>query len=45
MSDHNQSSAEQAVAERDADSRADMWCSVALVLLAWAVAMHWVSGL
>lgn len=45
MSDQNQSSAEQAAAERDADSKVDMWCSLALVMLAWVFAMNWVSGL
>lgn len=30
--------------EQDNDSRVDMWCSVALVLLAWSVAIFWVSG-
>lgn len=41
MSSNNQ---DLAAAQRDADSRADMWCSVALVALAWAVAIFWVSG-
>jgi len=31
--------------ERDGDSRADMWCAVAVVFLAWGFAMHWLSGL
>ena len=30
--------------EKDADSRVDMWCSVGLVLLAWGIAIFWVSG-
>ncbi len=30
--------------ERDADSVVDMWSAVALVLLAWAVAIFWMSG-
>ena len=30
--------------ERDEDSTVDMWCSVALVILAWAIAMHWLMG-
>ena len=33
-----------AAAERDEDSRVDMWCSVFMVLLAWAIAIFWVSG-
>ncbi len=45
MSDSNQTEAERLAAERDADSRVDMWCSVALVMLAWVIAMHWVSNL
>ena len=36
---------EQRELERDGDSQVDMWCSVALVFLAWAVAMHWLMGL
>ena len=36
---------EQRELERDSDSQVDMWCSVALVFLAWAVAMHWLMGL
>lgn len=40
MSDQNQISDEQ----RDADSRVDMWCSVAVIMLAWVTAMFWVSG-
>ena len=45
MSDLNQSDAERLAAEQDAESRVDMWCSVAIVMLAWAIAMHWVSNL
>lgn len=45
MSDLNNSIDEQLEIERDGDSRADMWCSVALVCLAWGVAMHWLMGL
>ena len=30
--------------KRDEDSTVDMWCSVALVILAWAIAMHWLMG-
>tara|TARA_X000000368_G_scaffold291125_1_gene231424 strand:- start:170 stop:304 length:135 start_codon:yes stop_codon:yes gene_type:complete len=30
--------------EREEDSAVDMWCSVALVILAWAIAMHWLMG-
>ncbi len=33
-----------AALERDADSKVDMWCSVGLVLLAWGIAIFWVSG-
>ena len=36
---------EQRELEREGDSQDDMWCSVALVFLAWAVAMHWLMGL
>ena len=45
MTEVNEAVSEVSAAERDADSRADMWCSVAVVLLAWAYAMHWVSNL
>ena len=31
--------------ERDADSRVDMWCSLGLVMLAWAAAIYWLAGL
>jgi hypothetical protein len=31
--------------ERNTDSKVDMWGSVALVMIAWAVAIFWVSGL
>ena len=32
-------------AQRDADSRVDMWSCIALVMLAWGAALFWVSGL
>ncbi|MDG1662926.1 MAG: hypothetical protein P8H97_06110 [Pseudomonadales bacterium] len=44
MSNRSETQAELSPEERDADSRVDMWCSVALVLLAWGIAMYWVSG-
>ena len=44
MTDHGQTQAEISAEELDSDSRVDMWCSVALVLLAWGVAIFWVSG-
>ena len=31
--------------ERDADSRADMWCSLGVVGLAWVAAIYWLSNL
>lgn len=33
-----------ALIERDEDSKVDMWCAVALVMLAWGIAIYWVSG-
>jgi len=44
MTDQRKMSAGMPVDERDADSRVDMWCSIALVLLAWGIAIFWVSG-
>lgn len=44
MADHSQTQTEIPVEERDADSRVDMWCAVALVVIAWGVAIFWVSG-
>ena len=29
---------------RDADSRADMWSAIALLMIAWGIAIYWVSG-
>lgn len=31
--------------ERDADSRADMWCSLGVIFLAWVSTMYWLSNL
>ncbi len=45
MRDSNNSLEDPSEIERDGDSRVDMWCSVALVFLAWAVAMHWLMGM
>ncbi len=45
MTDVNETTNEISAAERDADSRADMWCAVAIVFLAWGFAMHWLSGI
>jgi len=44
MSENRQDTIDIPEKERDADSLVDMWSSVALVLLAWAVAIFWVSG-
>lgn len=44
MNDHSHSHAEISEEERLDDSRVDMWCSVALVLIAWGIAIFWVSG-
>ena len=44
MSDNHQDLVDVPGEERDTDSLADMWSSVALVLLAWAVAIYWISG-
>ena len=44
MTDHSKIQAGISPEERDEDSRVDMWCSVALVLLAWGIAIFWVSG-
>ena len=30
--------------ELDADSKADMWCSLAIVLLTWVAAMVWLNN-
>ncbi len=35
---------EPVIDESDADSRVDMWSAVALVVLAWAIAIFWVAG-
>jgi hypothetical protein len=43
MSDHGKQ-AGISPEDQDADSRVDMWCAVALVLLAWGIAIFWVSG-
>jgi len=45
MSENNSAQVEVSAAERDADSRADMYCSVGVVLLAWATAVYWMAGL
>lgn len=44
MSDQNIAESQVSAEEREADSRVDMWSAVALVMLAWAVAIFWVSG-
>lgn len=44
MSENRQDTINIPEEERDSDSLVDMWSSVALVLLAWAVAIFWVSG-
>lgn len=43
MADSNDTN-ETVLDESDADSRVDMWSAVALVVLAWAIAIYWVSG-
>ena len=45
MTDVNETANDVNAAERDGDSRADMWCAVAIVFLAWGFAMHWLTGL
>lgn len=45
MTDVNETANDVSAAERDGDSRADMWCAVAIVFLAWGFAMHWLTGL
>lgn len=42
MSDNN--SIDISDEEREADSRADMWSCVALIMLLWVTTMYWVSG-
>lgn len=44
MVDENVIDNNEPIMAEDADSRVDMWCSVGLVLLAWGVAIFWVSG-
>jgi len=44
MSENRQDMANIPEEERDADSLVDMWSALALILLAWAVAIFWVSG-
>ena len=44
MTEHSKMTAGISPEERDADSRIDMWCAVALVVLAWGIAIYWVSG-
>lgn len=44
MNQSNSSSPEISKAERAADGRVDMWAAVALVAIAWGVAIFWMSG-
>lgn len=44
MNENRQNTIDIPEEERDSDSLVDMWSAVALVLLAWAVAIFWVSG-
>lgn len=44
MSEQSQNPVDMVEEEHDSDSRVDMWCSVALVLISWAIAIFWVSG-
>mgnify|MGYP000026457557 CR=1 FL=1 len=44
MSENHQDIVNISEEELDGDSLVDMWSAVALVVLAWAVAIYWVSG-